>query len=50
MMPVGTDYWTRETGIKPAQIKILFLQPDQARELFLAEFYRLANQYTSKGF
>lgn len=42
MMPLGTDYWTRETGIKPAPIKVRFLQPDDALVAFLEEFDRLS--------
>lgn len=38
MMPLGTDYWTQETGIKPAAIKVRFLQPDEARVAFLEQF------------
>lgn len=42
MMPAGTDYWTKETGVKPAPIRVQFLQPNEAFELFLSEYERLS--------
>jgi hypothetical protein len=44
MMPPGTDYWTRESGIKPASIKVQFLPPEEAKRAFLREFECLSRQ------
>jgi hypothetical protein len=42
IMPRGTDYWTAETGVAPANITVKFFAPGAARNAFLARFHRLS--------
>jgi hypothetical protein len=42
MMPPGTDYWSVESGIVPAEITINFLPPKVATEAFLSRFRELS--------
>ena len=41
IMPEGTDYWTRESGIAAAPIVVKFLAPSVAANAFMRAFYRL---------
>ncbi len=42
IMPPGTDYWSSESGILPANITIKFLQPKAATTAFLSRFRELS--------
>jgi len=43
MMPAGTDYWTKDSGISPAKISIAFLSPNEGRLQFLRRFAELSS-------
>jgi uncharacterized protein len=44
IMPIGTDYWSSDSGIVPAKIKIEFLQPKAAAAAFLRRFRDLGGK------
>jgi uncharacterized protein len=41
MMPRGTDYWSAESGIPPANIRVRFLSPSAATAAFLQRYQEL---------
>ncbi|MFK4258374.1 hypothetical protein [Agrobacterium tumefaciens] len=42
LMPDGTDFWTAQSNIQPAQVTVQFLSPAESRERFLSKFYELS--------
>jgi uncharacterized protein len=49
LMPPGTNYWAKETGVAVADIKIAGYTPPEAKSRFLAKYHELQSQKTTSA-
>ena len=48
IMPPGTNAWAARAGVSPAPVKVRFLRPEAAYDLFLSRYAALSQQLPNK--